>query len=31
MFTGNLKVEEFTGEFNPALQESRDQEKMNNY
>ena len=28
MFTGNLKVEEFTGEFNPALQESRDQEKI---
>ena len=28
IFTGNLKVEEFTGEFNPALQESRDQEKI---
>lgn len=28
MFTGNLKSEDFTGKFNPALQESRDQIKI---
>ena len=28
MFTGNLQSENFIGEFNPALQESRDQDKI---
>ena len=28
IFTGNLRVNEFTGKFNPALQQSRDQIKI---
>tara|TARA_R100001594_G_scaffold61987_2_gene96264 strand:- start:549 stop:5072 length:4524 start_codon:yes stop_codon:yes gene_type:complete len=28
LFTGNLRAEEFVGRFNPALQESRSQEKI---
>ena len=27
MFTGNLRSNEFTGEFNPALQQSREQDQ----